>query len=129
MSNQRCWIGRATEGDDYCAAAVYATSVAEARRLLWTDDCLAAECDGNFFNLRARRAPELDALRDPGITGPHLVSGDAYLRSLGFAQEGDRTCASCGLAEMAGKFPVCPECGQCTECVCDCEPGSDGAYE
>jgi len=121
MDNLRCWIGRAKGGEDFCAAAVYATSVAEAKRLLWTDDYLAAECDDNFFNLRARRARDLDVLRNPVISRPHRVTGDTYLRSLGFAQEGDRTCASCGLADMAGKFPVCPECGQCIECVCDCE--------
>ena len=122
MSNLRCWIGRPRDGDsDACAAAAFATSANEARRLLWGDHGLAADCDSNFLSLRARRAPELDALRDPGITEPHLVRGDAYLRSLGFAQDGDRTCASCGLADMAGKFPVCPECGQCHECVCDCD--------
>jgi len=122
VSNLRCWIGRPRDGDsDACAAAAFATSVAEARRLLRTDDCLLDACDGNFFNLRARRARGLDELRDPDIAEPHLVSGDAYLRSLGFAQEGDRTCASCGLADMAGQYPVCPDCGQCVDCVCDCE--------
>ncbi len=50
------------------------------------------------------------------------IEGDnELLRHLGFRCESDRTCDTCGLAEMDGEYPVCQDCGQCEECVCNCD--------
>lgn len=44
---------------------------------------------------------------------------DAELRDLGWRVDGDVACDTCGLYEWDGKFPVCGECGNCTECGCE----------
>jgi hypothetical protein len=52
-------------------------------------------------------------------------TNEGFRREVGFAVDGDNRCASCGLADMDGEFPICDECGQCEECGHDedCEEG------
>lgn len=57
---------------------------------------------------------------------------DEVLRLVGWRNEDDHTCESCGLAEMGqedGPFHVCRECEQCGECGHDddCPVAADPA--
>ena len=51
---------------------------------------------------------------------PGVCEDEDMLREAGFHREGDERCGTCGLAEMGGEYPVCPDCTQCTECGCSC---------
>lgn len=48
-----------------------------------------------------------------------VCNDTAVQRKYGFWCDGDDCCGSCGLYEMDGKFPVCEDCGQCEECMCE----------
>lgn len=66
--------------------------------------------------LIAERLPEADTHVLENAKLPYVETSDHVLRMLGWHDEGDRRCATCGLAEMGGAFPVCDECYQCNEC-------------
>lgn len=72
---------------------------------------------------------EIDDL-DWGIVNDSKHNGK-FRREVGFSCEGDDRCCTCGLAEFDGRFPVCPECNQCSECGCDddCEEAKIKAEE
>lgn len=65
--------------------------------------------------MRVVRKPEHDHQAAKSTTG-RLVTDEAMLRDMGWALEDDNFCATCGLCEWDGRWPVCPECCQCPDC-------------
>lgn len=123
MSGLKCYLGGTRDpGAEFdFAAACFAKDQKEARRLLWAHGDLREHCEHEYFMLRVIRKPEYDENCSEATEG-YLVSDDATLRQMGWACEGDSSCATCGLHEFDGKWPVCPDCYQCCECGCDCDP-------
>ena len=121
MSDLKCYLGGTRDpGAEFdFAAACFAKDQKEAKRLLWKSGNLREHCEHEYFMLRVIRRKDYDQ-HWTGATDGYLVSDDATLRAMGWACEGDNSCASCGLYEHDGKWPVCPDCYQCCECGCDC---------
>ena len=110
------------DSENTCAACV-ANSVKEAKALLWNDSDVRDACDGEYFNLRVRRALQYDSVAREYQEPIGIIRRLGTLRAMGFWSEGDPACISCDLYTMDGEFPLCPNCEQCEECghAEDCE--------
>lgn len=63
-----------------------------------------------------RKIPQIDIdSRDWGLVND-CKANNKFRREVGFSCDGDSRCDTCGLADLDGEFPVCPECNQCEEC-------------
>ena len=120
MDKPKVYVGG--DSDTICGACV-ADSVKEAKALLWNDSDVRDACDGDYYNLRVRRARQYDIIARAWSLEPGVVRNSAALRAMGFGIDGDPACVSCGLYTMDGEFPLCPDCEQCAECghAEDCE--------
>lgn len=103
---------RELEGE--MAELIYAYNRNQARRigLVNREACQ----DAVYFDIRARRVPEADALACKPT--PYVEYEEPTLRQAGFGGEdcGER-CCSCGLWEFEREeWAVCLKCYQCCEC-------------
>jgi hypothetical protein len=94
------------------AALVFANNAQEARKIGYGYNDIGSE---GFLTVTANRLNSADCLCK-NITNACIEHDATVLRQAGFQCEGDERCARCGLAEIDGKYPVCPECCMCTEC-------------
>lgn len=119
----KCWFAGSVNPFDFeHVEVVFARNYREARKVVWDrGENIREECDHEFINLRLTRKPEHDH-RAKG-SDPYVPCDAETLRPMGWQMEDDKQCASCGLAEWDGQFPVCPECIQCNECGCDDDCG------
>jgi hypothetical protein len=63
-----------------------------------------------------KKIPQIDIeSHDWGLV-TDCKANNKFRREVGFSCDGDARCDSCGLADLDGEFPVCPECNQCVEC-------------
>lgn len=61
------------------------------------------------------------AFVDPAKQEPHVERRPEALRDMGWREEGERSCESCGLYPLGeDRFAVCSDCYQCRECGCEC---------
>ena len=114
----KCYIGGSTEPGEFdFVAACFAANGKEAKRLLWKYSDLSDECEGEYMNARVIRAPKHDHLfKKIGRTNAHVVQDESVYRDMLWVMEGDQRCALCSKAEYEGRWPLCENCEQCTEC-------------
>lgn len=100
-------------GDPYeYATLIFARSQREAKRLGWK---LWEYHEDGYLSARAWRLPNADSLVRAGATEPYEERDSRVLRKAHWHCDGDASCASCGLYEMDGDYPVCEYCLQCIE--------------
>jgi hypothetical protein len=120
----KCYMGGSRDPFEFDFVAVcFANNSKEAKRLMWNkSEMLGDECDGEWIDARVIRKSEYDDLLNTENQEPYIVRDEDTLRKMGWGIEGDRRCDTCGFAEFEGKWPICEECGQCSECGhLDCE--------
>jgi hypothetical protein len=89
---------------------VWARSPASAIAVAWAGPTFRGSDD-----LQATVKPVIDGTQ-PDAADAHRERRDHVLRDYGWGYVDDDRCGCCGLAEMGGAFPVCPECDQCSDC-------------
>ena len=119
----KCYIGGSSEPGDFdFITACFAKNSREAKKLMWKYGDLSEECEGKWVLARAIRAEEHDHLfAKYGLKTEHVISEDYIYREMGWVMEGDQRCALCSKAEYEGKWPLCEDCEQCTDCGHDDE--------
>ena len=93
------------------AELVIALNEEEAVDIVWKDGRYCGEKE-NLEVIEMDDSTKVFLLRDKS----YIVQDIGILREFDFQLEGDMRCECCGLAEMDGKYPVCPECVMCEEC-------------
>lgn len=93
--------------------ALWANSIEEALEAY-------KECCPTEENLALRVVEDVTHLWDDWVAWPNkpgLEERPELLRLIGFREECERSCDSCGLAPMGlDHHHVCDDCGQCDEC-------------
>lgn len=120
----KCYVAGSSNYQEFeYVDTCFAGSLKEAKSFLWKNSHrLLGECDGDYTDLRVVRQKSSDRLLDKDKTEAYLVVNNHTLRQMGWRNEGERACDSCGLcAKGLDKFEVCDSCGQCGECGCDDE--------
>lgn len=104
--------------------AIWANSPSEA--VAFYSQRWKGECDPSATNEEFAEGlhwEQVEASEPPVKDGVHSERRDNVLRRLGWHVESERSCDTCGLYPMdMDEYAVCPDCNQCTECGCDCEP-------
>ncbi|MCY1358120.1 hypothetical protein D9M68_310880 [compost metagenome] len=115
----KCYFAGSCNPDEHVYVdACFAHSHREAKKLLWKHGSeIQQECDWRYFDMRVARQSQFDGLAPKfGVMDQGVVHRDDIQRQMGWRCEGDSQCSACDLAEFDGKWPVCEECRQCSEC-------------
>lgn len=114
----KCYFAKSNEiGDFPWTDVVFAENWKQAKKLSWQNGDATDFCDNDYLSLSVRREKEHDHLfTETGRTDAHVCRDIKVLRLAGIRFEYDESCDACGLATMNDEYPVCIECGYCTDC-------------